>query len=555
MYFWLAVLLTFIVIKCYTYGNGLYVRNAIARGVEAQKSVDLLASVAALKRRDPSFDPEVFAARVRAAFVKVQQAWSAGDMTPARAFLSDGVMERFSLQLDMMKAQELRNVMEDLRILDCRMLQVESDPHFDTAHVSVRASAVDMDLSGGNVVRNVSRQVEEFVEVWSFLRRPGAKTLGRPGLMEGLCPNCGSSLDIKDAAKCAGCGSWVNSGEYDWVLAEITQACEWAVRSPAQSIPGFQEMARHDTAFNVQFLEDRASVAFWRWQAAHWEERGESLLGVATDVCRHAFLESRETRRQSYKNAAVGGVDVLACVRGDPFDSVHVLVKWSGEEILLGDGERRVEGPVERHHVFIFARDSKTRTDPRAGLCSSRCAGCGAPAADRRSPSCEYCGVHSNDGRGHWVLAEVAPHGLWKSPAVQQDWLGSLSPVDALAVLVGAMVSDGCIDPRELEFARAHARKHSIPEDRIDALVESARRGRLQVRKPQTPDEASGFMRGLAVMSLVDGAISKGEMKTLLAFGKTFGMGQSQVEALVKEERGLAFTNAKKAAAVFDTIR
>jgi hypothetical protein len=48
-------------------------------------------------------------------------------------------------------------------------------------------------------------------------------------ILQGRCPSCGGPVDIVDRAKCPQCESIVNSGKYDWVLAEITQDEEWVV--------------------------------------------------------------------------------------------------------------------------------------------------------------------------------------------------------------------------------------------------------------------------------------------------------------------------------------
>ena len=49
------------------------------------------------------------------------------------------------------------------------------------------------------------------------------------------CPKCGAPLAGGEMLKCRYCGALVCSGEYDWVLGEITQLEEWrpAARAPA----------------------------------------------------------------------------------------------------------------------------------------------------------------------------------------------------------------------------------------------------------------------------------------------------------------------------------
>ncbi|MDE2293751.1 MAG: TIM44-like domain-containing protein, partial [Elusimicrobia bacterium] len=387
-----------------------------AAGVQGARRRD--AALAALRARDPGFSVEAFLSRVTAAFLKTQAAWSAQDMASARAFISDGVMERFTIQLAMAKADGKRDLVTDVRVGDASIVELESDAHFDTVHVRLEASAVDQEVAladGRRVFGSGSRQ--GFTEVWSFLRRPGAKTLERPGLVEGACPNCGAPLELSDAARCPRCKSWVNSGEYDWVLSEITQESEWAVRGGGEAVPGFAELAAKDPALNTQFLEDRASLVFWRWQWAFSQGTSAPLRAVAADGCCRA-LETEMARAPVYfRDAAVGAVEVQAVETGSELDLAHVLVKWSGDSFEGPPGKGRERGPALRQHVIVLERKAGAATDARAGLRSAACPSCGAPASGPDQAKCEYCGAAFNDGARSWVAREIVPVGLWRRPA------------------------------------------------------------------------------------------------------------------------------------------
>ncbi|OGR56390.1 MAG: hypothetical protein A2X36_11560 [Elusimicrobia bacterium GWA2_69_24] len=551
-------------------GRSMYVGHTIVRGAATQVESEKLTRLAKIKERDPAFDENALVRRVINAFLKIQTAWSAQDMSPARAFVSDGVMERFSIQIAMQKARGMRNQMERVEVRDARIAQADSDSHFDTVHFAVRATAVDTDvlLKDGSTVRNSGKTQSEFVEVWSFLRRPGAKTLQKPGLIEGSCPSCGAPLQAMDAAKCGSCGSFVNSGEYDWVLAEITQGEEWTVRPPERTIQGYQALQQRDPAFNIQFMEDRGSVAFWRWQMAAWERKPDLLQALANEECAKAFIAEISQKHVVYKEAAVGGVEVLACENGDPFDRVHVQVRWSGERFEIAGEEAVSQGQSVMCHVFIFSRKSTVRTDPRHGLRSLRCPGCGAPPSGSAQSSCEYCGVPFNDGSVGWALAAIMPRVLWQRPGIQtaqraipgaagvpaaqtpeSDWAAVLTPAHGLAVMVGAMMLDGTIDKRELDFAKAYTRKHNIPDSRIDQYVQAAKLGQLQIPRPKSPAEARACMTGLIHMCLADGTVSAPEMRSLLAFGGQLGMTPDAVKSLAVAERDFLYRRAKQSLA------
>ena len=56
-------LILYLVIKLMSLGNDRYVRATIGRGLEARADTRLQSGLAALRRRDPGFDPEAFLAR------------------------------------------------------------------------------------------------------------------------------------------------------------------------------------------------------------------------------------------------------------------------------------------------------------------------------------------------------------------------------------------------------------------------------------------------------------------------------------------------------------
>jgi len=531
--------------------------RVISRNVQAGEDQRMSAAVGRIKARDAAFDEQQFLSRASSAFLKIQQAWSAQDMTPARAFISDGVMERFAIQLQMHKADGLRNDLSAVNVLDCAIVEAESDPHFDTLHVRLSASAVDTEVSLADGRRiSGSGQSEPFVEIWSFLRKPGALTLQKPGLIEGFCPSCGAPLAIGDAAQCGSCKSWINSGEYDWVLCEITQEAEWAVRGSGDAVPGFSALARQDATLNTQFLEDRASVAFWRWQLAMVQGSSKALLPVATDDFCKGWDADAETRRFRFRNAAVGAVEVRAFEPGEPLNLAHVSVRWSGEQFQVVAGQAQSLGHQLREHVFVLGRSNTAHTDENAGLSSCRCPSCGAPPASREEARCSYCGTVFNDGSRQWVVTQILPIAAWRRPAVAQQqsvmetavpplpppavglgWVQGLSSSEVLAVLVSAMMADGSIDPAEQKYLDQYARNNRIAPEVVSGLIDAARQGHLQIPAPRTPQEAHACLDGLIQMSLADGKVDPAELKLILAYAEQAGIDKDKVVQRIKEMR------------------
>ena len=125
---------------------------------------------------------------------------------------------------------------------------------------------------------------ESFVEIWSFIRRRGVKSTpsGR-GLFEGNCPNCATALELNQVGACTSCKAVLRNGDYDWVLAEITQASVWRPRTLDHAAPTIASYrATHDAGFTMQHIEDRASVIFWRKVLSDRESCIDPLKKIAT---------------------------------------------------------------------------------------------------------------------------------------------------------------------------------------------------------------------------------------------------------------------------------
>ncbi|MGH7272408.1 MAG: TIM44-like domain-containing protein, partial [Polyangiaceae bacterium] len=135
--------------------------------------------LAPLRARDPGLTAESVVDHVRQMADKLRAAWCAGDMRPARAFMSDGVFSRFQVQLGLMQGENRRNVMDDSRILQVAIEAVEDAPPLDVVHVRVVGEARDTDVplgaSGDQIRAALARtRVERYTEVWSLSRLSGA---------------------------------------------------------------------------------------------------------------------------------------------------------------------------------------------------------------------------------------------------------------------------------------------------------------------------------------------------------------------------------------------
>lgn len=564
-------------------GHGAHQASVIRRGNVARDRSRLPGIVSTVRGHDPAFDADAFLARVGPAFVKIQQAWSDQRLDAVRPFVSDAVHERFTLQFDEQRALGYRNQMSDVVVRSATLAHARSDERFDELAVRVEATAVDVrvGLHDGRPVGG-SRAPDRFVEVWSFLRRRGAATRAdAPGLMEGHCPNCAAAVELNQSANCKYCGALLRSGQYDWVLTEITQEHEWRPRPDAGDPPGAAAVRARDPGFNVQELEDRASVAFWRRAAADRLGSARPLRTAATpaycDALDAAGRAGRGQPRAYFGECAVGSVDLLGVLpagRGGPAvpaddrDRALVEVRWSGR-LFTADAEGRPvrgEPTAVARLLLVLARSAAARSDPDRSVSSAHCPTCGAPEEGGSSGACAYCGTALTDGsrwvledavaaqddRGRALVAALPAAGGGPEGAVPAGGDGrgngsdiALAPASALAWMVKMADADGVVEDRERRLLSAAARRYGVPAARLDEMIASAARGGLDLPPPADDDEARSQLAGMARVALADGKISGEEHALLRTTGRRLGLGDHDVKQLLNRSRAEAYADAR----------
>jgi hypothetical protein len=292
----------------------------------------------ALRLKDPSFEMSATLDKLKTLFVKSQDAWAKGDLDPIRPFISDAVFQRFRVQLGLMRSQGIKDAIADVEVLDAAPVGLDQSAYFDTLHVRIKAQMRDRDVPLGTPDGQAqalvkSAPLQSFIEVWSFVRRPGALTRIGQDLYQGKCPNCGAPFKGGASNNCEFCKAVVNSGNYDWTLGEITQGVE-AVRGYSL-VDGLLEARNADPALNLEMLEDRTSLIFWRWIEAESAGDATRLSKLARPECL-ALVEDdvralkAQGKRRCYLDCAVGAVRVrqLRAAEGD-HDEAHVEVRWS----------------------------------------------------------------------------------------------------------------------------------------------------------------------------------------------------------------------------------
>ncbi len=477
-----------------------------------------------LKGRDPAFDEDAFLNRTRRVFHELQEAWFFRHLEKARQYMSDGLFRRYDTLETIMRLEGRRDALADDKVTRARIVGVEETAAFDIITVRIDATIRDTDVPADRTDDQAraaaARQgAEPFTEMWTFVRRLGAKS--RPGfdVSEGHCPNCGADFKGGESNTCEYCKAIVNSGNYDWVLADITQLDEY-VRS-GRTAPGIEALLGRDPDAAPEILEDRAQLLFWKWLHAFAASDPKILQKVA----RSGFVDGVRSQLAALtaqgthavvKVPAVGGADVVAVeVDDDGWDRVHVDIRWSGIVALEpGDALGRLTQRPRRHVLQMIRRTGAT-TDRGAGLATERCGNCQAPLTNSDSTICEYCGHDLAGGEKDWLVEALVPYLSWSRPLSSDDGgpvirlggasrghvFGTMSErTRLLQVLTALAKADGLVDSGERRILRKCAQRWGVPWDRVEVMLSSGSSFGLEGLDRIPPEQAAELMSELTEM-------------------------------------------------------
>jgi len=136
---------------------------------------DLDRGIAAIRMMDAAFTPVRFAGISRDVFLRVQSAWTARDLGPVRADLTEEMAG--SLETDLTRLKTLRRVnrLDKLTVETAEVTEAWQEYGKDFVTVRFRASVFDytLDETTGAVVEGSNTVPTGFDEFWTFVRPVG----------------------------------------------------------------------------------------------------------------------------------------------------------------------------------------------------------------------------------------------------------------------------------------------------------------------------------------------------------------------------------------------
>lgn len=454
-----------------------------------------------IKKSNPQFNEQQFLKNVETAFYAIQDAWNKKDLKEVRRFISDGVWQRFNTQFLMMDQLKQVNRLENIYLENKFIDLCEQDGEFDVIHVGIKASLndyfeceLDSSLNSGGH--------ESFIEYWSFIKKRDSQ---EKDLYETTnCPSCGGALDdgLGEVAKCPYCNAIVNSGEYDWVLSEITQSDDYAKGNRLQKAENLsvkrKQLAEENDDFSLQQIEDHASNGMMQILAAKaLHEPARIKRFVSNEL--FATLESEiKSFTYLFNRLYINDVSVIAAEKVDGFNRLYISITYTSQRVEVEQGGLYYADPIlaSETHIARIIRKADAQKG-KGALYMHECSSCGAHVDDSLDTTCPYCGSMLNSGDTEWIFdalfsnseyyAYIMEHKKRFSFAIKQKRLDSLLSVKEFAIqnVMAVIAADGKITEEEEQFLDEFASKLKFKKSEKESIIALAKQNRLQLTLPE----------------------------------------------------------------------
>ena len=361
---------------------------------------------------NPNFNVSEFLLKVHKAFVEVQTSWSEQNTNRMRRFITDGVYQRFNTQFKMMQLLQQTNPVSNINIANIWIDKIEQDGMYDIMQVGIEASMDDKFECALNHELD-EEGVEDFVEFWSFIRKRG---VSKKDIYDSdTCPNCGAPLpeNIGEVCKCSYCNAMVNSGEFDWILSEITQQDDYYSNDLFSEKPGNLATTLHDMVsvygdFSVQLVEDKASNAYMQIMAAKAMHDPSVMRRFVSDELFQQLAPKLEKNQEIFNRIFLNKVTLIGVQKKDNKNILIFAIICSMQRVLVSNKRMELVDPdiITKEEVIVLTRDAQAGVG-KGSIYQHNCPSCGGPVKDTLDIKCSFCGSLLNSTANDWVVSAL----------------------------------------------------------------------------------------------------------------------------------------------------
>ena len=482
--------------------------------------------------RNQDFEASKFKEKVRTAFIAIQNAWMQQDLSNVRKWISDGVYQRFNTQFIMMKQLEQVNEISNINIQYTYIDDIENDGEYEIIHVGIKFSMYDGFISKKFPQLNDGGPLDG-LEYWSFIKKSGVKE--KDLYHTNNCPNCGGDLpaDGGETAKCPYCSTITYLGDYDWILAEITQPEDYFNANSKYEKQGqfsnkIRALIGSQQDFSLQLLEDKAANGYMQMMTAMVLKKPEIMRRFVADNL-YIKLEQRMQSEAKFvfNRLYLNHVTSFDFYKDNGKDNIVIALKRSSQRIRNIDTSPQFDRSIiAQDEVLVMSRDSGVG-NPKGSLYAHSCPNCGAPIKDTVDTKCSYCDAQLNSTKYEWIISDWWSAGEYASfKQSKQGALAINNAIDQLDDLFNVrdyalnnvlmmVAADGRITPEEEQYITTLAKKWNYDIGKIQGFISLAKNNKLVLRMPQDAKQKQKIIALMEKAANLDNTVTQEEQALL----------------------------------------
>ena len=299
-------------------------------------------------------------------------------------------------------------------------------PDSDRLHVVMRFEANYTEVAASG-----AEQSYYVAEEWVLARSTKAKSRSPENVRVFKCPNCGAPLEDMKGNTCSYCQQKVNTGEFDWVVQDVTvqqretrepqltgDTVEQGTHLATVKQPRVDErlwmLSKKDPEMSWEGLTERLGLIFQELQVA-WSERewkrARPYVSDSLFQTQQYWMAAYERAglRNVTKNARITQVELARLVSDRYFVALTVRVHATGLDFTLRESDGTVVGgsqQQERRYTeyWTLIRGAQVRGRPST---DKNCPSCGAPLSINMAGQCTHCSARVTSGDFDWVLSRI----------------------------------------------------------------------------------------------------------------------------------------------------
>lgn len=181
--------------------------------------------ISAIRKYDPDFSSEKFIIWTKEVFITLQEAWSERSFDKVRNFEKEELFNQHKKQIEEYISKGWVNEISRININQAYLFKYVRDNDYEYLSVffDTRMGDYIKDEKTGNIIKGDPAKDYYLKYIYTFMRKTGVLTdPAKSNVSVTNCPNCGAPTTVTSSGQCPYCGSVITTGEFDWVLSDIT---------------------------------------------------------------------------------------------------------------------------------------------------------------------------------------------------------------------------------------------------------------------------------------------------------------------------------------------